>query len=113
MANRLLTSTLTLAVPLEMARLADLTPEQRRADVTSAGRAIGTYGDVLLYGGGRGIPSVFATVAKALAVLAYQPGGVTFDGVHFCADHQACRDADAEADARLADEPGAGNTEVA
>lgn len=46
----------------------------------------------------RGEPSysageVFNFLAKGLACLAYQPGGVTFAGQHWCANHQECIDA--------------------
>lgn len=97
----LLTTSLAAAVHIEMLKLRDLTPEQRAAEVRSAGVHIGQHGDTLQYGG-CGTVSVFATTARAIAVLAYQPGGVTFSGMHFCADHQACKAAEAEADRRVA-----------
>jgi hypothetical protein len=93
MANgQLLAASLGAAVHIEMLKLQDLTPEQRAAEVRSAGVQIGQHGDTLQYGG-RGTVSVFATTARALAVLAYQPGGVTFAGMHFCARHELCEQA--------------------
>lgn len=93
MTNRdLLATSLAAAVHLEMLRLRDHTPQQRAAEVRSAGVHIGAHGDTLQYGG-PGTVSVFTTTAKALAVLAYQPGGVTFAGMHFCTQHQLCEQA--------------------
>ena len=33
---------------------------------------------------------VFNFLARGLACAAYQPGGVTFAGLHWCADHAEC-----------------------
>lgn len=40
---------------------------------------------------------VFNHLARGLAVLAFQPGGVTFAGMHWCADHAECEAAQASA----------------
>ena len=42
--------------------------------------------DSMLYGG-RGCAAAFANVAKVLALLAYQPGGVRFGPLRWCAAH--------------------------
>jgi hypothetical protein len=42
--------------------------------------------DDMLYGG-RGCAAGFTVVARALAILAYQPGGVTFGPLRWCAAH--------------------------
>lgn len=54
--------------------------------------------DTGCYCHGRGEPSysageVFNFLARGLACLACQPGGVTFAGRHWCAGHRECTDA--------------------
>lgn len=49
---------------------------------------------------GGGSADTFNHLARGLAALAYQPGGVTFAGRHWCTDHAACESAAAEAEAR-------------
>ncbi|MEV7805055.1 hypothetical protein AB0O28_19100 [Microbispora sp. NPDC088329] len=83
---------LQAAVPLEVMALAGATDEQRRTAAAGASRTIGEHGDQLMFGGRRAADA-FAAVARGLAVLAYQPGGVTFHGLHFCTDHAACETA--------------------
>jgi hypothetical protein len=34
---------------------------------------------------------VFAFLATGVACAAFQPGGITFAGMHFCTDHDACK----------------------
>lgn len=56
--------------------------------------AIASCGDVLMYGGKRGeAAEVFNHLARALAAMAFLPGGVTFAGMHF----EAAPPTDAEA----------------
>lgn len=88
--------TLQALVPLAMFELAGTTFEQRQAAAAGASRVIGEHGDDLMFGGRRG-PDALNAVVRALAVLAYQPGGVTFAGLHFCADHGECVRAEREA----------------
>lgn len=45
-------------------------------------------------GGGTG--DTFGWLARGLAALAHAPGGVTFGGLHWCADHSACEAVEAE-----------------
>ena len=57
---------------------------------------IACKGDVLMYGGKRGeAAQAFGHLARAVAVGALLPGGITFAGRHWCTDHAACRTAGA------------------
>lgn len=89
---------LQAAVQLNMLELSRLDPANR--DATRTGWAadaidpVASRGDALQYGGKRGeAAKVFNHLARGLAALAYQPGGVTYAGQHWCADHAACLDA--------------------
>lgn len=89
---------LTAAVQLEIAALWTVDDELRATQIAHhTGRAsatlLGEKGDVLLYGG-KGCGEAFTALARGLACLAFAPGGVNAFGVHFCANHQACVDAD-------------------
>lgn len=116
MSSHPLTLSLAVAVPLEMQRMRHV-DDELRAQIIAANTGLavatllGEYGDQLQYGGPR-CAETFAGVARGLACLAWAPGGVTFDGMHFCARHELCEKADAELAAELADGPGAGKTEV-
>jgi hypothetical protein len=75
-------------VPLDIAALramrADLREQLRLRWAAEAAEAIAHKGDVLQYGGKRGeAADVFNHLAKGLAAAAFQPGGVTFAGLHF------------------------------
>jgi len=84
---------LEAAVPIRMMIAARLDPDTRAARLADPGivDAITAHGDDLLYGGKDCAPS-FNRLAEALALMAFQPGGVTFHGRHYCAHHQACLD---------------------
>lgn len=89
---------LAAAVPLEIARLRALPDEERAREIKArTGQAVavllGEHGDDLLFGG-RHCAEAFAALATGLACLAWQPGGVTVFGQHFCADHTQCRAAE-------------------
>jgi hypothetical protein len=92
-ARALLAATLEVAVPLCMLTLAQL-PADRRETVRLAWAAdavepVASRGDALMYGGKKGAAAdVFNHLARGLAALAYQPGGVDFAGLHFEADPQ-------------------------
>ena len=103
--------TLQAAVPLWMAELARMTPEQRDRAVANwaadAAEVIASNGDTLMFhtkptkltaaqlgttsrrkpGDEVGTASTFNHLARGLAALAYCPGGVQFGGYHWCADH--------------------------
>jgi hypothetical protein len=108
----LLLDTLTVAVPLEIMRLAGATPEERAAlaarlgmpryatkprtperhaeqaaidALPDKGHPLGNA-DAMLFGG-EGAGRSLAAWAKALAVLAYHYGGVRFGPLAWCAAH--------------------------
>ncbi len=87
--SELLMMTLALAVPIaiEDAKrmpLADVQQAAREASVT-----IGAKGDVLQFGGGKKgeAAAAFAALARGLAALSFQPGGVKFNGTEWIAVH--------------------------
>jgi len=87
---------LSAAVQLEIFRLRSLPDEERAREIKAhTGRAVavllGEHGDDLLFGG-KHCAEAFAALATGLACLAWQPGGVTVFGRHFCADHTQCQD---------------------
>lgn len=104
-----LTAVLDVAVPLKMQRMADWTPEQRiryarnrwalMTGLLDKGGLSG--GAELLTGGGERVKDEFVVLTGVLAALAYQPGGVTFGGMHWCTDHGACEMAALEAVERV------------
>lgn len=80
---------LEVAVPMRIAELADdvllwsRVEEWRR----EALEPIASCGDVLMYGGKPGeAAEVFNHLARALAAMAFLPGGVAFGGLHFEAE---------------------------
>lgn len=86
--GHLLADTLTVTVPIEIENLR-WTDTEYRTWLAHSGHlnpAIQEGGDDLLYGGQRCTES-FTRLARALAVLAYQPGGVTFGPLAWCATH--------------------------
>jgi len=92
--------TLQLAVSIEQMKLAGMTPADRAAVLTSwtdgAADIIASHGDDVLYRGPHkgDTAKVFTVLARAITALSYTPGGLTFAGQHFCADHTICRAAD-------------------
>lgn len=82
---------LEAAVPLHLMEVRELPFEARHKLAMEASDAIASRGDVLMYGGKKGAAAeVFNQLARGLAVLACQPGGVTFAGMHWCIDHDEC-----------------------
>lgn len=106
-----LVETLAIAVPLRIDELRQL-PDSRRAEVgarwaTRAADAVGHHGDMLQFrvkANRRhsaecvaerrpdcdcltGTAQVFNAMARGLAALALNPGGVVFGGRHWCMDH--------------------------
>lgn len=98
-----LMETLALAVPLRIWELQSRTPEQRCVIAKRCAQVVGERGDNLMFGSKRKgeTAQVFNALAEGLAVAAYQPGGVTFAGRHWCTDHGRCE----RAAAGLPDEP--------
>jgi len=101
-----LLAALRTAVALEIPQLAGLDAADR-IDLARAGAETLQEGaDAMLFGSAHKAQkrlgaAHFAALARALAAMAYQPGGVTFAGVHWCTDHQECLDAEAWAAGRL------------
>ncbi len=118
----LLSDALAMAVQLEIMRLRDATPEQRDALAASlrypenkekkgtpeyraeearlsalpfSGYPLGGA-DVMLYGG-KGARESLAAWAKAIALLAFAPGGIRFGSLGFCAAHPAAKWPESEA----------------
>ncbi|MEV7264665.1 hypothetical protein AB0N38_14045 [Micromonospora aurantiaca] len=94
---------LDCAVPLWMLQLRAETPaareHTRRLWAQGGASIVASQGDVLQYGSKRPgeAAKAFNALAQGLAALAWQPGGVTFAGRHWCVDHDACATADATA----------------
>lgn len=81
-----LSTHLSLTVPLAIDEIRERGgPTDADRDFAAAfGRMLAHKGDVLLYGGRRGeAAELVSQLARALAVLAYQPGGVSVFGLHF------------------------------
>lgn len=84
-----LTSFLAVAVPLKIAEYRDRSggrPSQHDRDrVAATASEISGKGDRLIHAapGEGGTAELFNRVADALAILAFQPGGVTFMGVQY------------------------------
>jgi hypothetical protein len=89
-----LAEALRCAVPLHVAEMRGWTPDRRRrVGMPHGWTAHIGLADSMLFGTKiRGRAELaFTTWARGLAVLAYEPGGVTLFGVHFCAvDHDGC-----------------------
>lgn len=93
--------TLTAAVPLWIHQLAHLDEHtrdrQRMWWAAEAADAVAYGGDALQFGGKRGeAAKVFNHLARGLAAAAFNPGGITAFGEHWCVNHTACVDADRE-----------------
>jgi hypothetical protein len=89
----LLMSTLQLAVPMLINELMSMPEQSMRTDTAQhwakvAVDEVASYGDALQFGGKRGEAArVFNATAKGMAALALNPGGVLFNGVHWCVEH--------------------------
>ncbi len=83
---------LMVSVPMAIAGLRGKPESWRLERAREAGQFIAEHGDDLLFRGRPGRSAVaFAQMSYGLAALAYQPGGVTFAGMHWCTDHEACK----------------------
>jgi hypothetical protein len=81
----LLKSALSCAVPLWIEGLRGTSFDERQAFAVNAANIIAEKGDLILFKSKKKGESAaaFNALAKAIAVLAYQPGGVTSFGMHF------------------------------
>lgn len=88
----LLPIALSAAVPLWIEELRRLEPEQRIARASGLADIIASQGDIILYRGGKKGESAkaFNALAEGLAIGAFQPGGVTAFGQHWCVNHDEC-----------------------
>lgn len=104
--NITLVATLALAVPLWMWELRDRTDQQRVAIAKRCGQMVAERGDVLMFGSKKPgkAAEVFNALAEGIAAAAYQPGGITFAGRHWCTDHRQCLDAEAYAAVHVTDD---------
>lgn len=89
-AASLLATSLQLAVPLTIWQMRTMEPAQIREVAAGCADVIAAHGDDLLYGG-RDCAPAFNALARGLAALAHQPGGVTFADLHWCVTaHEGC-----------------------
>jgi hypothetical protein len=89
---------LMVAVPAEIDRMRQMGDAYRLETARKAGQYIAEHGDNLLYRSTdrrHTTAKAFAVLARGLAAAAFQPGGVTFAGMHWCIDHEACKRAEA------------------
>jgi len=81
---------LQAAVPLHILDSWHLSDEERQAAANEHATVVACHGDDLIYGGRQCAPS-FNALARGLALLAHQPGGVDFAGQHWCTQpHDGC-----------------------
>lgn len=92
----LLRAHLATAVPLAIRRWADAEPEDRATRLDEALKLIAEHGDDILFGGEYCREGINALV-DAVAILAYQPGGIDIAGMHFEAERPAHREAEVRA----------------
>ena len=99
--NDLLSISLSAAVPLWIEKLKPLTPEERIARASGLADIIAAHGDIILYRGGKAGESAkaFNALAEGVAIGAFQPGGVTAFGQHWCVNHAECKAAEEAASA--------------
>lgn len=96
---------LLVAVPIEILNQQGWTDAARFEFARSHADALQSGADAAQFGGGGGRgegAAYFAALARVLAAMAYQPGGVTVFGQHWCTDHAACLAAQAEVAANRA-----------
>lgn len=92
----LLLESLRAAVPVWREEFAHMHSDQLRDYINQHKRGdilnVCARGDILMYGGGgKGeAAEVFNSLARGLAALSLQPGGVTFAGMHWCQNHEQC-----------------------
>ena len=92
-STELLTAALQVAVPMWIHEIRNLSEDGRMTLARECGQAVAEHGDDILYRSPRKgkTAEAFNQLARGLACAAYQPGGVWFNGTHFCTDHAACQ----------------------
>lgn len=91
----LLIATLQIAVPLAIDEMRDWSQEARLAKAAEYGQVIASENgtDILFLSRKKGeTAKAFNALSRALAALAYQPGGVTFMGQHWYVNHDKCQE---------------------
>ena len=87
MSNEALPIAMDAAVPLYIMQLQEKggpdADDMKRAQAVSG--KLGEHGDILLFGGGKKgeCAEMFNETARAIAVLAFCPGGINIFGQHF------------------------------
>lgn len=81
--NVSLTETLRFVVPLQIWDLQRYDPKTRRGLAREDAVNVGSHGDALQFGGKQSALA-FNALSRGLAALAYEEGGVTFAGLHWC-----------------------------
>lgn len=85
MSEELLRASLSAAVPLWIERVKAYSPQVREDRARHAVDVIASKGDNILYRSkvAGETAMAFNTLAEAIAIMAFQPGGVEFDGMHW------------------------------
>ena len=82
---------LQAAVPLFITELRGTSHWQRVSLAREDAAQIAAHGDALMFRSKKGETArSFNALARGLAIGAYQPGGITFAGQHWCTDHDVC-----------------------
>jgi hypothetical protein len=81
--NPLLEFSLPVAMLSAIEEVGRLTPDQRQRLGTEWAQTVAEHGDDLMYGG-KSCVAAYAALARGLAALAHNAGGVTFGGYHWC-----------------------------
>lgn len=84
-ADDFLIASLQVAVPLHIAEIRDWSSEKRLREAKIAADAVAAHGDNILFKSKKagGTAHAFNQLARGLAILAFQPGGVSFAGCHW------------------------------
>lgn len=83
-----------MLVPLYIAELQGSTFEERKSMAPSIVDLVAHKADEMMYAPRKALKrksSVLSAIAKGIAIMAYQPGGVTLLGIHACVySHLGC-----------------------
>jgi hypothetical protein len=108
MTDPLLLTTLHAAVPMWIEKFTRWDAWSRQLRALQCADEIAAHGDVLLFKqtrrqGRKGTVDAFNALAEGIAALAFQPGGVTFSGHHWCvgSGHMGIRHDGGPCDAEL------------
>lgn len=87
--RELLVATLQAAVPMWIDQYQNWDTYSRQCRATHCADEVAAHGDILVFKqktaeGRKGTVNAFNRLAEGIAILAYNPGGVTFAGHHWC-----------------------------